>query len=106
NGEATEATPVKLYATKEDAEANKPKDAPKGLKPFEVIKGGVSLGWINARGYDHGLAMLARGDDYSLSTGKATAPVTKEAVAAKLATFTDAELAAMGLTRKPQKAKK
>ena len=39
---------------------------------------------------------------YSASTGQ-SAPVTKEAVAAKLATFTDDELLAMGLARKPQK---
>jgi hypothetical protein len=58
---------------------------------------------VLARGYDHGLALVARIDGYSLSTGKATAPVTREAVAAKLAEFTDEELAAMGLTRKPQK---
>jgi hypothetical protein len=31
------------------------------------------------------------------------APVTKEAVAAKLTSFTDDELAALGLSRKPQR---
>jgi hypothetical protein len=35
--------------------------------------------------------------------GAKTVPVTKEAVAVKLATFTDNELAAQGLSRKPQK---
>jgi len=34
-----------------------------------------------------------------------TAPVTKEAVAAKLATFSDEELAAMGLSRKKTRGK-
>jgi hypothetical protein len=101
NGDET--TPVKVYATKAECEAAKSADAPKGLKPMEVRKGGAVLGWINARGYDHGLAIVARIDGYSLSTGKAMAPMTKEAVAAKLATFTDDELAAMGLARKPQK---
>jgi hypothetical protein len=101
--EVTAEEQGKLYATKAEAEAAKPADAPKSLKPFEVFKAGVSVGWVLARGYDHGLATLARIDGYSLSTGKATAPVTKEAVAAKLASFTDEELAAMGLSRKPAK---
>jgi hypothetical protein len=103
NSDGGDATPAKVYATKAEAEAAKPTDAPKSLKPFEVFKAGVSVGWVLARGYDHGLATLARIDGYSLSTGTKTAPVTKEAVAAKLAEFTDAELAAMGLSRKPQR---
>jgi len=102
NGTAEE-TLAKLYGTKEEAEANKPADAPKGMRPFEVGKGGVVLGWINARGYDHGLSQLAKRDGYSLSTGKATAPVTKETIAARLGEFSDDELAAMGLTRKKSK---
>ena len=61
------------------------------------------MGWVLARGYDHGLATVARIDGYSLSTGKAAAAVTVEAAAAKLATLSDADLAALGLTRKPQK---
>jgi hypothetical protein len=103
---ATDTTPAKLWATKAEAEANKPADAPKGMRPFEVSKAGVVVGWVNGRGYDHCLAQLARLDGYTVSTGVKQAPVTKEAVAAKLATFTDAELAAMGLTRKPQRGKK
>jgi hypothetical protein len=101
NGEGA-AMPCKLYAARADAEAAKPADAPKSLKPFEVLQNGTSKGWVLARGYDNGLAILARIDGYSLSTGKA-APVTKEAVAAKLAEFSDDELASMGLSRKPQK---
>jgi hypothetical protein len=73
------------------------------MRPFEVSKGGVVLGWINARGYDHGLSQLARRDGYSVGTGVKQAPVTKEAVAAKLAEFSDEELAAMGLSRKKGK---
>jgi hypothetical protein len=98
-----DTAPAKVYATKAEVEAARPADSPKSLKPFKVFKAGVSVGWVLARGYDHGLATLARIDGYSLSTGTRTAPVTKEAVAAKLATFTDDELAAMGLSRKPQK---
>jgi hypothetical protein len=99
----SEATVAKVYATKAATEAAKPADAPKSLKPFEVFKAGVSVGWVLARGHDHGLATLARIDGYSLSTGTKTARVTKEAVAAKLVEFTDEELAAMGLSRKPKK---
>jgi hypothetical protein len=103
NGEATEAT-FKLYATKAECEANKPTgDAPKSLKPFEVSKGGAVVGWLWARGYDNAVALVARRDGYTSSLGAKAAPVTKEAVAAKLATFTDEELAAMGLSRKKAK---
>ena len=59
------------------------------------------VGFMLGRGYDPCLAALARRDGYSVSSGHA--PVTKEAVAAKLATFTDDELAAMGLSRKSAK---
>src|SRR4051794_34042919 len=86
-----ETAPAKLYAMKAEAEAAKPTDAPKSLKPFEVCKAGVSVGWVLARGYDHGLATVARIDGYTVSTGGTTAPVTKEVVAAKLATFSDDE---------------
>jgi hypothetical protein len=106
NGEATEAQATKLYATKAECEANKPKDASKNLKPFEVSKGGTVLGWCWARWTEHAIAVAARLDGYTASVGTKTAPVTKETVAAKLATFSDEELAAMGLTRKPQKGKK
>src|SRR5262245_29912989 len=95
NGEAT----VKLYATKAECEAAKPSDAPKSLKAFEVAKDGAVVGWMLGRGYDPCLAALARRDGYSVSTGN-TKEVTKEAVAAKLAEFTDEELKALGLQRK------
>src|SRR5260370_10030347 len=101
--QATDATPVKLYTSKADAEAARPADAPKSLKPFEVTKNGTAVGWVLARGYDHGLATVARIDGYTVSLGGKTAPVTKEAGAAQLATFTDDELAAMGLSRKKGK---
>src|SRR4051794_15055796 len=95
---ATEAAP-RLYASKAEAESNKPADAPKSLKPFEVSKAGAVVGWVLARGYDNALSIVARLDGYSVSTGT-SAVVTKEVVAAKLAEFTDDELAAMGLSRK------
>jgi hypothetical protein len=100
NGEVAAVT---IFATKDEAQAAIPKDAAKGTRPYEVSKGGVVLGWMNTPGYAPGLAALAKRDGYALSTGGKTAPVTKEAVASKLAEFTDAELAALGLSRKPQK---
>src|SRR5260370_20274449 len=98
-----EATAARLYATRAEAEANKPADAPKSLKPFEVLHNGTSKGWVLARGYDNALSSVARLDGYSVSTGGKTVPVTKDAVAAKLAEFTDDELASMGLSRKKGK---
>jgi hypothetical protein len=46
------------------------------------------------------LGSIPAGNTTSLGN---SAAVTKEAVAAKLSTFTDDELAAMGLSRKPAK---
>jgi hypothetical protein len=100
--QAAEAAPAKFYPTRTEAEANKPADATKNHKVFEVAKAGAAVGYLWARGYDNALALTARLDGYSASLGSNT-PVTKEAVAAKLAEFTDDELAAMGLARKPQK---
>jgi hypothetical protein len=102
---ATDAAPAKLYASKVDCEANKPSDATKNHKPYEVSKNGTVLGWLWARGYDHALALTARSEGYSASVGNA-APVTKEVVAAKLAEFSDADLADLGLKRQPQKGAK
>jgi hypothetical protein len=99
--QATEAAEEqrKLYATKAEAEAAKPADAAKSLKPFEVLHNGTSKGWVLARGYDNALSIIARIDGYTVSTGQ-TKEVTKETVVAKLATFSDDELKALGLTRK------
>src|SRR4051794_27563520 len=99
---ATEDTPAKLYASKAEAEAAKPADAPKSLKPFEVSKAGAVVGWVLARGYDNALSIIARLDGYTVSTGT-SAVVTKETIAARLSEFSDDELAAMGLSRKPVK---
>ena len=98
-----DTTPQKMYATRAECEANKPTDATKNHKVFEVAKAGATVGFIWARGYDNALACTARLEGFTASLGGKTAPVTKEAVAAKLASFTDDELTALGLTRKPQK---
>ncbi len=102
NGEATaDTTPARLYSARADAEAARPTDASKALRPFEVLHNGTSKGWVLARGHGNAIEQVARLDGYSASTGKPAAVVTKEAVAAKLAAFSDAELAALGLARKP-----
>jgi len=97
---------AKLYPTKDEALANKPKDATKNHKPCLVSKSGAVVGWLWARGYDNALAIAARLDGYTVSLGGKAAPVTKEVVAAKLSEFTDDELAAMGLSRKPTRGRK
>ncbi len=100
-GSADDMSPAKLYPTRAECEAAKPADATKNYRVFEVLLNGTSKGWLWARGYDNALARAARADGYTVSIGKATAPITEEAVAVELATFTDDELAAMGLARKP-----
>jgi hypothetical protein len=90
-----------LFSTKAEAEAAKPAKAPKGMRPFECSKGGVVLGWINARGYDHALSMLAKREGFTVSTGTPKAAITVEAAAAKLASLDDATLAVLGLSRTP-----
>ena len=94
-----QVTDAKLHATRADAEANKPIEGKKRL--LAVAKDGTTR-WVWANGYDHAIAIVAKADGYAASTGS-TAPVTKEAVASKLAEFTDDGLAAMGLSRKPQR---
>jgi hypothetical protein len=102
--QATEATrdelPRKLFATREEAEAAKPANPPKNTKAFQISEGDQVLGWILAIGYDPAISRAAQLAGYSASTGK-TKEVTKDAVAAKLASFSDDELAAMGLSRTP-----
>ena len=66
-----------------------------------MAKAGATLGFMLGRGYNPCLAAVRGADGYSVSLGNSPV-VTKEAVAAKLATFTDDELAVMGLSRKPQ----
>ena len=101
-GSAGDDTLRKLYATKAEAEADKPAKATKHSKVYEVAKGGTVLGYLWAQGYADCAQWAARSEGYKFSLGK-TKEVTKEAVPAKLAQFTDDELAAMGLARKPQK---
>jgi hypothetical protein len=93
--------PRKLFATRAEAEAAKPANPPKNTKAFEITKSGTVLGWVLAIGYDPAISRAAQLDGYSASAGKGAKEVTKEAAAAKLAALSDAELAAMGLSRVP-----
>jgi hypothetical protein len=100
---AVKAAP-KVYPTKEEAEAARPADANKAVRAFEVRHNGASKGWVLARGHGDALCIAAKLDGYAVSTGGAWGKaVTKEAVAAKLAEFSDEELNSLGLSRKPQK---
>ncbi len=93
--------PKQLFATRDEALAAKPANPPKNTRAFEIAIKGEVKGWILAIGYDPAISRAAQLDGYSASTGTKAAPVTKEAVAAKLAAFSDDELEALGLTRKP-----
>ncbi|HYT89469.1 MAG TPA: hypothetical protein VEL76_12255 [Gemmataceae bacterium] len=112
--EATETTattrdelPKQMYPTREEALAAVPANPPKNTRAFQITVKGEVKGWILATGYDPAISRAAQVlDGYTVSLGGKVAPVTKEAVAAKLAEFTDEELAAMGLSRKPQKGAK
>ena len=99
NGEAS-AAPAKVYASKAEAEAARPTNAPKSLKPMEVSKGGAVVGWVLARGYDHGLAVVARTEGYSVGTGVKAAVVTVEAAKAKVLEMSDDEFKALVAARK------
>src|SRR5262249_39997370 len=79
--------------------AAKPTEGKKRL--YGVPKGGVSR-WVWANGYSDAVHAVAKADGYTVTTGNSP-PVTKQAVAAKLADFTDDELAALGPRRPPQK---
>jgi len=100
NNGATDST-AKIFATKAEAEANKPDPLGK-KKLFSVTRPDGTTRWTWSPGYTNAAAEIAREDGYMVSTGTAK-EVTREQVAAKLATFTDDELAAMGLSRKKAK---
>jgi hypothetical protein len=103
NATTRDELPKKLFATREEALAAVPANPPKNTRAFEITVKGEVKGWILAIGYDPAISRAAQLDGYTSSTGAKAAVVTKEAVAAKLAEFSDDELAAMGLSRKPQK---
>jgi hypothetical protein len=99
----TTKTPAKLYTTKEEANGAKP-NKPR-MKLFGVVQNGQSRGFVCTAGHAGAIVVAARQDGYaaSLADKKGAGPITKERVAAKLAEFTDEELAAMGLARKKAK---
>lgn len=106
--QATDATAeamvvAKLYPTKAECEAAKPSNAPKGMRPFEVLHSGTSKGWVLARGNSEAIERAARMDGYTATTGIKTAPVTKEAVAAKVMEMSDDEFKALVAARKAAK---
>src|SRR5947209_3095303 len=92
-GSAGGDTPAKLYATRAEAEANKPADLGK-KRLYCVTRPDGSTCWLWSDGYASAAHTVARTDGYTVSLGAKTVPVTKEVVAAKLVEFTDDELAA------------
>ncbi len=60
-----------MWATKDEADSNKPKGVTKAHKPYQVSKAGAVTGWIWARGYDNALALAAKAEGFSVSTGHA-----------------------------------
>jgi hypothetical protein len=101
DGIEADKAPATVYATKAEAEAAwKPTGK---YRIFEVSKDSDVMGYVWARGYDNAIAKYARSQGYSASHSSERSAVTKDAVAEKLKEFTDEELAAMGLSRKPQK---
>ena len=94
-GTAQDTALTALFATKADCEAAKPTGASNSLKPFEVLHSGTSKGWVLARGHANAIEQVARLDGYSATTGVRTAPVTKEAVAAKVMEMSDDEFKAL-----------
>lgn len=101
--EKRDELPKRLFPSKEKALAAVPANPPKNTRPFQISKHGEVLGWVLAIGYDPAISRAAQLDGYEASLGARSAPITKEAVASKLAQFTDEELEALGLSRKPAK---
>jgi hypothetical protein len=103
NAEPTTPVAKKLHATREEANAAKP-DKPR-LKLFEVVKDGQSRGFCWTDGHAGAINIAARLDGYAarLADAKDGGFFSKERVAARLAEFTDEELAEMGLARKKAK---
>ncbi len=87
-------TPTKVYPTKAEAEANKPSDASKAHRVYEVRKGGTTAGFLWARDYDNAISRVAKLDGYSARLGDGKA-VTKDQLAAGLAAMSDADRAAL-----------
>lgn len=102
SGETSTDTMAKVYATREECEAAKPTELGK-KKLYCVTRPDGSTCWLWTDGYASAAYTVARIDGYTVSTAGKTKEVTKEAVAAKLASFTDEELQALGLSRKKGK---
>lgn len=102
NGQAVEnekekrdELPLKLYATREEAMAAVPANPPKNTRPFLITKGEATLGWILAIGYDPAISRAAQIDGYKASSGKRSAPITKETIGTYLANLSEDERMAL-----------
>jgi hypothetical protein len=75
------------------------------VRVYEVLKDGASLGFAWGSRVNEAIIEPARHDGYStrVAEPEGSGPQTKERVAARLAEFTDEELASPGLSRKKRK---
>lgn len=89
-------TPVVIHTDKATAEAAKPTEGKKRL--FSVLHNGTAR-WLWANSNDYAVAAVAKADGYTVS-GANGKEISVDAAVARLSTLTDAELKALGLTRK------
>lgn len=87
-----------LFPTLDEAQTAKPQGGKQRV--FEVFKGATSLGFTWGSNVNDAIVNAARTEGFAAKAADGKAPVTKERVVAKLAEFTDEELAEMGLSRK------
>lgn len=91
----------KFYATREECEPNRPESAKSDAwKVFGVTKPNGEVVYLWAFTGIQAVNDVARADGYTASAASKRAPVSKADVASKLRTFTDEELAALGLSRR------
>lgn len=91
-----------LFPTLEEAQGT---PAPEGtkLRIYQIFQDGVSLGFTWGSSPEVAIAGAARIKGFTASVAEPKAAVTKDLIASRLASFSDEELAALGLSRKTEK---
>lgn len=94
--------PRELFSTMEEAEANKPAGDHK-LRLFRAERPNGTEGYVWAFTSMNAVSTMAMVDGYSAGVAerKGRGPISKQSIADRLASFTDAELEALGLRRAP-----
>lgn len=111
NGTVESNDAAKIYTTHEEAQANRPASAKADAwKVFCVTKPNGEQVYVWGFTGINAVNTVARADGYQVeaATRKSRGPavITKEVVAAKLAAFSDEDLAILGLKRAPVKTPK